>query len=586
MTDAPALAFPSHSRCGVQKEDGRACRGVSVGSFVRCLEHLDPIQLDRVLAGLTPGTNFDARDTTFSAELLGKLFNAVRADGDPEGNPTFGVALFDGAHFKRGASLNGLHCTSAAWFRRVRFEGSTEFYGARFDGRAFFNRARFKNISFGEVHFREDTDFSRAHFNGWVNYVGARFEGSASFKRARFMGRSEFATAYFENCADFSNARFELADTLGPMAAGSLVLDGVTFRQPLLIEASAAAVSCRGTEFQGGATIKLRYAMVDLEDAVFTAPSALAPSVRKFAPLSERLGGAVDDDASIAKKSAQLRQARASSFAVNKDADAMWIPMLISLQEVDVSELVVVDINMTDCRFAGAYHLDRLRFDGACTFGYPPRKTPMPWIRPQWTRREILAEERAWRCWSSEKDDQSDEKINEQRLAALYRAIRKALEDSKNEPAAADFYYGEMEMRRFSASLHSFERLLLTSYWIIAGYGQRASRSLLALLVVLMLGTVGFATVGFAASTLIEYRPVIPAASGEPFTYRQIPVPGARPGWTTALDHSVDSATSLLRTTQPVPLTLAGRVSEITLRLLGPLFFGLALLALRARVKR
>ncbi|MGX1887663.1 hypothetical protein [Streptomyces sp. NPDC055287] len=29
-------------------------------------------------------------------------------------------------------------------------------------------------------------------------------------------------------------------------------------------------------------------------------------------------------------------------------------------------------------------------------------------------------------------------------LAPVYRALRKAFEDSKKEPGAADFYYGEM----------------------------------------------------------------------------------------------------------------------------------------------
>ena len=34
------------------------------------------------------------------------------------------------------------------------------------------------------------------------------------------------------------------------------------------------------------------------------------------------------------------------------------------------------------------------------------------------------------------------------RLAAVYRELRKGREDAKDEPGAADFYYGEMEMRR------------------------------------------------------------------------------------------------------------------------------------------
>jgi hypothetical protein len=53
-----------------------------------------------------------------------------------------------------------------------------------------------------------------------------------------------------------------------------------------------------------------------------------------------------------------------------------------------------------------------------------------------------------------------------------------------------------------------------------------------------------------------------------------------------ALAFSAQSATNLVRTSPAHPLTLAGEWLQICLRLLGPLFFGLALLALRGRVKR
>ncbi|GAA2972981.1 hypothetical protein GCM10010446_66780 [Streptomyces enissocaesilis] len=37
-------------------------------------------------------------------------------------------------------------------------------------------------------------------------------------------------------------------------------------------------------------------------------------------------------------------------------------------------------------------------------------------------------------------------------MAALYRQLRKSLEDGKNEPDAADFCYGECEMRRHDSA--------------------------------------------------------------------------------------------------------------------------------------
>jgi hypothetical protein len=64
-------------------------------------------------------------------------------------------------------------------------------------------------------------------------------------------------------------------------------------------------------------------------------------------------------------------------------------------------------------------------------------------------------------------------------VAARYRQLRKAFEDGKNEPGAADFYYGEMEMRRHDRETSSrAERALLSAYWLVSGYGLRASRAL------------------------------------------------------------------------------------------------------------
>ncbi len=52
------------------------------------------------------------------------------------------------------------------------------------------------------------------------------------------------------------------------------------------------------------------------------------------------------------------------------------------------------------------------------------------------------------------------------------------------------------------------------------------------------------------------------------------------------MDESIGSATSLLRGAPPRALTSAGRAFEVALRLLGPLFLALAVLAVRGRVKR
>jgi hypothetical protein len=74
--------------------------------------------------------------------------------------------------------------------------------------------------------------------------------------------------------------------------------------------------------------------------------------------------------------------------------------------------------------------------------------------------------------------------------------------------------------------------------------------------------------------------------AGQPTTYQQIDIHGPSPGWGTAFYHAINSSTSLLHTAGAEALTPSERVIEIILRLLGPVLLGLAVLAVRGRIKR
>jgi hypothetical protein len=269
------------------------------------------------------------------------------------------------------------------------------------------------------------------------------------------------------------------------------------------------------------------------------------------------------------------------------------------LTRVDATNLTLSGIQLDSCRFADCYNRDRLRIVGRLRFKGAPDNG-------FWTHRNILAEEHLWRARYDRRPDgwfplrcrhpgesaparehgtrwTIEVRHQAMLVQSIYRDLRKGREDAKDEPGASDFYFGEMEMRRMAAAKWSWERVLLSAYWALSGYGLRASRALIALVLVLGLGTLGFATIGFEHSTQPEFQQV---TSTQPITYRQINVPGPKPGWAAAIDHSVDSSTALLRASTPRPLTAVGRVLEITMRLLGPLLLGLAVLALRNRVKR
>jgi hypothetical protein len=295
------------------------------------------------------------------------------------------------------------------------------------------------------------------------------------------------------------------------------------------------------------------------------------------------------------------------------EADSAPTPRLLTVVEADVTNLTVADLDLSACLFIGAYNLDKLHIDGPLSFAH----APADW---RWTRRWTVAEEHRWRArydrhpagWYPKelqqpsedlpKPDHSASKFGDgeprgdaERVAAVYRQLRKSFEDTNNQPGAADFYYGEMEMRRLASRddpRRRSENALVTAYWAVSGYGLRASRAFLALFLVLALATILLTSVGFGEIQQTVYVPVYSTVTHQPVAYKQthISVPGNKPGVRDAAFYTVESATSLLSGPTSVPLTITGKIIEIILRVLGPLLvpllLGLGLLGLRGRVKR
>jgi hypothetical protein len=140
----------------------------------------------------------------------------------------------------------------------------------------------------------------------------------------------------------------------------------------------------------------------------------------------------------------------------------------------------------------------------------------------------------------------------------VYRRLRKGREDAKNEPGAADFYYGEMEMRRHTANTPRAERHILHLYWLASGYGLRGLRALGLLLAFVLL----------AAAAIHKYGYM-----------------GAEQSWSRTFVYAAGAATRLVTPANEV-LNDTGQAIRIAMGLLGPLLLGLAVLAVRNRVKR
>ena len=498
-------------------------------------------------------------------------------------------AEFLGTQFGQSASFESAWFRETAGFDSGQFGGYALFREAQFNGNAGFGNARFsENAEFAGAQFSRNAGFAGATFSENAGFAGARFSENAGFAGAQFSRNAGFAGAQFSGDADFLNARFEKAASLGPLTAGNLILQGAVFVCPVVVEAAAVSVTCTDTRWEAGVTMRLRLARVDLERVTLTEPSFVAGADQQFALADSAL---LDEAAVVSHIPKEQR-----------GSDDSWMPVLSSLRGADASNLSVTDVDLSQCRFAGARLLDQLRLEGRCIFDHPPERLRTGWVWPpvwRWSSRQSLAEERLWRAttlkysgWAATRSAKAD--VQPERLEGLYRQLRKAQEDAKNEPGAADFYYGEMEMRRH-ASTTPAEHGIIGLYWLISGYGLRALRSLAALVIIGVIATAALVGWGLAASTPPQ------RLTGTVTTTRQNPaqvdatlhttapqLPPASQRWTgqrtrTALEVTLESIA--FRTTDQ-PLTPTGTWITIAARILGPILLALTLLAVRNRVKR
>ncbi|MET8347538.1 pentapeptide repeat-containing protein [Streptomyces microflavus] len=551
-------------------------------------------------ATFTGGARFGGATFTGNARFDGATFTGDAWFGEATftGNAWFGEATFTG-----NARFDGATFTGDAWFGEATFTGNARFDGATFTGDAFFNRATFTGDAwfgeatftgdalfgeatftgdalFGKATFTGDALFGKATFTGDALFGKATFTGDAWFGAATFTGDAWFGAATFTSDALFGRARFERASRLGPLVCGGkVVLDGAVFDQPVTVELAAREVSCARTRWASTATLHLRYAEVDLRDAVLEYPMVVAARPDPFPFLNS------EDPLSEAVLSGQEPGVR-----------------LTSVGGVDAAHLALHTIDLSMCRFAGAIHLDQLRVDGWCTFATTPtaRGRRFPW---RWSRRNTLPEEHHWRVRTARRParahgwttpPQGAPELPPAAVASLYRQLRKSLEDGKNEPDAADFYYGECEMRRHDITRPQGERALLSAYWALSGYGLRATRALV------WLGA------AMAATVAVMVLWGLPVDDPEPITTGRQAAVGQQVTLTTDTPDPVnptgpmpDRATgerfekglrvvvnSVVFRSSGQDLTTIGTYTEMVSRLAEPVLLGLAVLAVRSRVKR
>ncbi|MBM7774250.1 uncharacterized protein YjbI with pentapeptide repeats [Actinokineospora baliensis] len=438
-----------------------------------------------------------------------------------------------------------------------------------------FDRVVFGRADFSGAIFQGHASFLDCRFEGLASFEGARFEADAMFGGSHFQDNAVYSGTVFAAKASFTGASFGKVAWLGPLVADQVDLEGAQFDGHVEVVAETSLVQARRVRFEDTAIFRLRYAVLGLEGANFGVSSSISGGDRPF--VAHRTGPVAAHNDTV--KGWLRRQGR-------EDLDTAWNPLLVSVRDSDVGNLVLTDVDLRWCQFAGARRLDQLQMEGRCPLNVPPPRRGR-------ASRAVLAEEHFWRARGRSKNWTAEHPLGEQtsviradRLAALYRSLRKAFEDGKNEAGAGDFYYGEMEARRHATTTTRPERWILTAYWALSGYGQRASRAFAALL--LLIATVTILLVGWGIPTSEPQRitGTVQPTTALTVAEQSTALPAQR--WTLSrAEKALQLATGAVAFRDAgQKLTAVGMWTVTSARLTGPLLLALAALAIRARVKR
>ena len=547
-----------------------SCQGVALEDSGTCLAHADPTVKSRALTRFGAGGKLDfVKGVRIEQDLLKEIKAAAPV---VDGRPEFRDADFTNCHFTGVADFDNVRFTGkqarfweasfedVAGFRDSLFQVEAVFSSVTFQGLANFERVVFESgvalagtfesralftsiqvregiaaisgdfggvVSFSYARFAQGLQSMFSHFRKDVFFLQATAAGWTTFHGARFEERFDLSAAVFDGNLDLDACSFGTTPELGPLLiSGSLNLQGSEFDDRVNIRLAALGLSLVRTQFRNGADLRVCRAMMNLRGCDCRSPT----SISDFSVLQPEF-----------------------TYRDDTVCDSVWQshflpvtdrrPALLTLESANlIGTLALTGVGLERCRFSGVLALESLHVGPRVTWVRPPRT----W---RWTQRRVIAEEAQWRKgqerwqsdwrpfddaeeWiqltrethdppspyhhpahqASDKDTQREPDPDE--LASLYRHLRKGREDEGDAPGAADFYYGEMEMRRFAAQTSLAEKFIISLYWLVSGYALRAWRAVVALLVVVVLAAIVFSAWGFEQPTKPSSHRDIPGGAG------------------------------------------------------------------------
>jgi uncharacterized protein YjbI with pentapeptide repeats len=427
-----------------------------------------------------------------------------------------------GRHVLPGLDLSG-QTVSDVELVGVVITGQLRCVGTTFTG-----PVRIRNAEIGEV------DFNGAHFGAYVAFTDVRVQDRMRLLGAVFERDADLTDVTCGAVLTLARATFIGSVNVSGVRCDELDLRRVTFHHRISFElGDVRTVAMSRATFDRGVRIACAKATrIDMNEVDLGGPSALT--------------------------------------AVAETIDRWRMedrPVLGRVLGTDLSLLRLSYVDLSRCSFTGAHNLDKLTVDDWHGWGTTPRSF---WV----THRVTLADEHRVRHGQRWKlPDDTAEAPSADSVQGDYHALRSMMQDRKDQRAASDFYYGEMEMRRMTlgrslkgrvrsrrwrpAASALGEWTLVFLYWLLSGYGQRAWRAFT---------TLGILVAG-ASAALVQWGFKVPTDFGE------------------ALRFTLRSATSVLRESS-ADLTPTGDWIELAVRLVAPLLLALGLFAIRDRVRR
>ncbi|WCH93948.1 pentapeptide repeat-containing protein [Streptomyces moderatus] len=481
---------------------------------------------------------------------------------------------------KIGSRVRVARCTINGSFllRDCEVSGEVECYEISVSGPAYLSNMKVEgDITFRDSSFSNSTQFYYTKTSdGYFNVSDSKFSELVEFE-----GVSVARDLIWERAVFQEHVTFDKAELSGLIEGTAFFREGIdfsrsSFRSPVTMQACARSIDFSGARFEAGATLLFRYATVRMTGATLAGPTSLVAYSRNFRDIF----GNVLDEPELELGHSGVK--------------------LLDVSSVDTSNLTLIDIDLTLCRFTGAFNLDQLRLDGRWTFSSPPNGyiglTPFAWAK-----RKVIEEERQWRAlhnhprplrkgWGDPPDSERDVSGLATQMS-IYRQLRKGREDAKDEPGANDFYYGEMEMRRHGQHWGRAERWLLQAYWLLSGYGLRASRAFGWLIVSMMITVLLMMGFGLPqGSSQQRASGVVPSNGGE-VTFeidKEAPKNPTGDRFTSERFEKALNVTlnSVVFRSSGQDLTTAGTYLEMASRFSEPVLLGLGVLAVRGRLKR